>query len=85
MHQPTCTAAIFAILAASCGESAPENSMLLSLRYDDALGLDTVEMILGAHTDTAPIAHQVMLLMPDDADSFPSLEVWGRKAGKRAA
>jgi hypothetical protein len=88
MNQLTPIALLATLVVTGC-TSAPDNSVLVSLHYDDALKLDTAEFILGAHTASAPIAHQMLVLLPEGTSSSfaqtPDLEVWGRKAGQRAA
>jgi hypothetical protein len=78
------------ILAAVVGCS-PDNvgtSVKVALAYDDALGLDTADVTLAGSLRSAPIAHQLLLLVPDELARMGmpvDVEVWGRKAGKRAA
>src|SRR4051812_818871 len=88
MTQLTRIALLTTLVMTGC-TSAPDNSVLVSLHYDDALQLDTAEFILGAHTGSAPIAHQMLVLLPEgtsaDFMDTPDLEVWGRKSGQRTA
>jgi hypothetical protein len=77
--------AVLVIAAAGCDEG-PGTSVQVALQYDDALGLDTAEVTVGNRTESARIAHQLLLLIPDElAGKEAAMEVWGRAAGKRAA
>jgi hypothetical protein len=64
----------------------PGTSVKVALAYDDALGLDTADVTLVDRTESGRISHQLLLLVPDELVGMETpLEVWGRKAGKRAA
>jgi hypothetical protein len=79
-------AALASIWPGGCGQSRPGTSVEITLSYDAAIGLTTAEVTLGNRTESAPIAHELLLLVPDDAaGATMPIEVWGRKAGKQAA
>jgi hypothetical protein len=79
-------AAVVAAIVAACAPAGPGTSIKIALGYDDAIGLDTADVTLGDRTQSARIAHQLLLLVPDElASAEIAVEVWGRKAGKRAA
>ena len=84
---------LVSLVAAGCADS-PGTSLLVSLSYDESLNLSTAELGLKGHVGTAPIAHEMLVLIPDvsfgeigsaDDDPFPRLDVWGIKSGKRVA
>jgi hypothetical protein len=82
---PIVAASIFAI-AAGCGAENVGTSVKIALGYDDALGLDTADVTLADRTESARIEHQLLLLVPDQLAGIEmAVEVWGRKAGQRAA
>ncbi len=73
-------------VVAGCNTENPGTSVKIALAYDDALGLDTAEVTLVDRTQSARIAHQLLLLVPDQfAGVETPVEVWGTKAGMRAA
>ncbi len=69
-----------------CGTDDPGTSVEVALTYDDALKLDKADVTLLDRTQSASIAHQLLLLVPDErAGMEMPIAVWARKAGKRAA
>src|ERR1043165_3498110 len=82
----SCLLIAIAMAVAACGSDGPGTSVRVALAYDDALGLDTAEVTLGDRTLSAPIEHELLLLVPDDAaGSEMPIAVWGRKEERRAA
>src|SRR4051812_4146538 len=78
-------AALVIPFAAGCNQG-PGTSLRVALDYDDALGLDSAEVTLADRTQPAPIAHELLLLVPDDlAGKDTPVEVWALKADKRVA
>jgi hypothetical protein len=77
---------ILAVIVAGCNTENPGTSVKIALAYDDTLGLDTAEVTLADRTQSARIAHQLLLLVPDQSAGVEMpVEVWGKRAGKRAA
>lgn len=73
-------------LAAACSDPAAGTSVRIALRYDDALHLETADVIVRGETINQRIAHELLVLLPDDlAGAEMAIEVWGRAGGKRAA
>jgi hypothetical protein len=80
------TVPILVACVVACTPDGPGTSVRVALTYDDSLGLDTAEVTLGDRTQSAPIAHQLLLLVSDEvAGSELPIAVWGRKASVRAA
>jgi hypothetical protein len=82
-----CAAAVcVAAACAGCGSDGPGTSVRVALAYDDSLGLDTAEVTLDNRTESAAIAHELLLLVSDDvAGREMPIEVWGRKDDQRVA
>lgn len=77
-------AAVVTAIVAACSNS-PGTSIDLSLSYSDGIGLDTVDVTINNRTESAPIGHRLLLLMPDDFDGkVVPFEVWGLASGRRA-
>jgi hypothetical protein len=77
---------ILLVMAIGCGTSSPGTSVRIALDYDDGLRLDTAEVTVVDRAESAPIAHTLLLLVPDAAAGTEMpLEIWGRRAGRRAA
>jgi hypothetical protein len=82
----SCLPIAMAIALVACGSDGPGTSVRIALAYDDALGLDTAEVTLGDRTLTAPIEHELLLLVSDDtAGNEMPIAVWGRKEERRTA
>ncbi|HET7502081.1 MAG TPA: hypothetical protein VFK02_13785 [Kofleriaceae bacterium] len=78
-------AAVVACVAA-CGSEHAGTSLRIALGYEEITGLDTAEVTLQDRTQSAPIAHELLLLVPDElAGTEMQVEVWGRRDGQRAA
>ncbi|HEU4733087.1 MAG TPA: hypothetical protein VFT22_34575, partial [Kofleriaceae bacterium] len=71
---------------AACSSEHVGTSLRIALGYEEISALDTAEVTLQDRTQTAPIAHELLLLVPDEvAGTEMQVEVWGLRAGKRAA
>src|ERR1041385_7526057 len=85
-HRALVAMLLVAMATAACGSDGPGTSVRVALAYDDALGLDSAEVTLGDRTLPAPIAHELLLLVSDDAaGSEIPIAVWGRKESRRTA
>jgi hypothetical protein len=70
----------------ACGDRPLGTSVRVSLAYDDALGLDGAEVILADLTESGPISHELLLVVPDElAGGDLPIEVWGHIDDERAA
>jgi hypothetical protein len=78
---------LVAVALASCDDDAA-TTVRLTLRYDDAWGLDAVEIKAQAQGTTggSPIARELQLLVPDAwAGRAVKIELWGLRGEERYA
>jgi N-acetylneuraminic acid mutarotase len=79
------TQAVFLALLASCSDDAA-TTVQLTLRYEAAWDLDTVEIKMREKTAQCPITRDVELLVADDwAGSAIELELWALRGHSRYA
>jgi hypothetical protein len=78
--------AAFVMSAVSCGGDGSATTLRLTLRYETAWGLGTVEVKAHETSERSPIAHELQVLMPDEwAGSAVMVELWGLRAEDRYA
>src|SRR5262245_45674678 len=70
----------------ACSQTSPGTSVRVALHYQDTLGLDTVEVTLDDRSESVPIAHDLLLLLPDElAGTEQPVLVSGRQATQPVA
>lgn len=90
MNRCTLNPAAFVLLTvvAACDAQEPGSgsSIEITLQYDDEIGLDTADVSIANHVESAEISRRLFVLIPDQVIGRNlSLEVWGSKSGQRIA